>query len=127
MKVTTFAYIYQLVKFGDFMSYCSKDKCKNVLVSYTNTHHDVTEPVNHGMRWVKIQKLEYLENQTEFFYKIKKLLICEQGLVTVFEFIGNTSVNCNIGDLYMRNTFELVEKNSSKYFLSSNYICKINT
>ena len=30
--------------------------------SFTNTHHDVTDLVNMG--WLKIQKLEYLENGT---------------------------------------------------------------
>ena len=39
-------------------------------VSCTNTHHDVTDLVNHGM--VKKQKLEYLENRTQLFYEIKK-------------------------------------------------------
>ena len=39
-------------------------------VSFTNTHHDVTDLVNHGM--VKKQKLEYLENRTQLFYEIKK-------------------------------------------------------
>ena len=28
------------------------------------------------MEWLKIQKLEYLENETCFFYKIKKFLTC---------------------------------------------------
>ena len=28
------------------------------------------------MEWLKIQKLEYLENGTQFFYEIKKFLIC---------------------------------------------------
>ena len=28
------------------------------------------------MGWLKIEKLEYLENGTEIFYKIKKFLIC---------------------------------------------------
>ena len=32
------------------------------LVSCTNTHRDVTDLVN--MKWLKIQKLEYLENGT---------------------------------------------------------------
>ena len=32
------------------------------LVSYTNTHRDVTDLVNHGM--VKNTKFEYLENVT---------------------------------------------------------------
>ena len=31
-------------------------------VSYTYTHHDVTDLINHRM--VKIQKIEYLENGT---------------------------------------------------------------
>ena len=39
-------------------------------VSFTNTHHDVTDLVNHGM--IKKQKLEYLENRTQLFYEIKK-------------------------------------------------------
>ena len=38
----------------------------------TNTHYDVTDLVNHGM--VKVQKLEYLENGTYFFYETKKFL-----------------------------------------------------
>ena len=42
-------------------------------------------------------------------------------------FIGNTSVKCNISNLNVKNTFELVEKENSKYFLSSNYIRRINT
>ena len=32
------------------------------LISCTNTHRDITDLVNHGM--LKIQKLEYLENET---------------------------------------------------------------
>ena len=39
-------------------------------VSCTNTHHDVTDL----MGWLKIQKLEYLENRTQLFYEIKKIL-----------------------------------------------------
>ena len=35
----------------------------------TNTHRDV-------MRWLKIQKPEYLENGTSLFHKIKKFLTC---------------------------------------------------
>ena len=40
------------------------------LVSCANTHHDVTDLVIMG--WLKIQKLEYLENRTELFYELKK-------------------------------------------------------
>ena len=43
-------------------------------VSYTNTHYDVTDLINHGM--IKIQKLEYFENGTQLFYKLKKILTC---------------------------------------------------
>ena len=42
-------------------------------------------------------------------------------------FTGNTSVKCNISNLNAEKTFELVEKENSKYFLSSNYICRIHT
>ena len=41
-------------------------------VSGTNTHHNVTDLANHG--WLKIRKLEYLENETQLFYEIKKIL-----------------------------------------------------
>ena len=38
--------------------------------SCNNTHHDVTDLINHGI--VKnIRKLEYLENRTKLFYKTK--------------------------------------------------------
>ena len=45
----------------------------------------------------------------------------------MYVFIGNTSVNHNTSNLNARNTFELVGKENSKYFLSSNYIRRINT
>ena len=51
----------------------------------------------------------------------------KEGFVTDFEFIDNTSVNRNISNLNARNTFELVEKENSKYFLSSNYFRRIDT
>ena len=38
-----------------------------------------------------------------------------------------TSVNRNISNLKAKNTFELVEKENSKYFLSSNYIRRLNS
>ena len=43
-------------------------------VSYSNTHHDVTDLVITG--WIKIQKLEHLENETSLFYETKKILTC---------------------------------------------------
>ena len=45
----------------------------------------------------------------------------------MYVFMGNTSVNHNTSNLNARNTFELVKKRDSKYFLSSNYIHRINT
>ena len=53
--------IYQLAKFGEIMSFGSKDIFKNAVL-YTNTNHDVTDLVNMG--WLKIQNPEYLENGT---------------------------------------------------------------
>ena len=48
------------------------------LVSCTNTHHDVSDLVNHGM--TKNRKtLEYLEDGTYLFYEIKKFLTCVSG------------------------------------------------
>ena len=67
------AYIYHLVKFGDLMSCISKDIFKNVPGLYTNSHHGIPDLVNHGM--VKIQKIKYLENRSQHFYKII-LLTC---------------------------------------------------
>ena len=54
------------------MSCVSKDKpcgskdSKIHLVSCTDTHHDVTDLVNY-IGWLKIKKIEYLENGTELF------------------------------------------------------------
>ena len=56
------------------MSCSSKDILKMYPVVCTNTHHHITDLVNHG--WVKIQKVEYLENRTYFFCKLKKFLNC---------------------------------------------------
>ena len=58
---------------------------------------------------------------------LKRLEKGKQGFETGFEFIDNTFVNRIINNLNARNTFELVEKENSKYFLSSNYIRRINT
>ena len=49
LKITALACIYQLTKFGDLMSCDSKDIFKMHPVSCTNTRHDVTDLVNHGM------------------------------------------------------------------------------
>ena len=63
MKIITLAYIYQLAKFGDFMSCNAKDIFKNVpclVYKYSSWRH------RFGKSWdgLKIQKLEYLENET---------------------------------------------------------------
>ena len=68
------AYIYQLVKFADLWVVVQKIFSKTHPFSYTNTHHDVINLVNHGM--IKIQKLNYLENGTHYLYEIKKFLTC---------------------------------------------------
>ena len=61
--------MYQLVEFGDVMTCGSKDIFKNTpyLISCTNTHHSITDLLNHGM--VKIQIFEYLDNKHNFFTK----------------------------------------------------------
>ena len=41
-------------------------------VSWTNTHSDVRNLVNHGM--FENTKTEYLENETLLYYEIKKFL-----------------------------------------------------
>ena len=52
------------------MSYGSKGPFKVDPVSFTNTHHDVTDLLNH---W-----LEYLEYGTYFFFEIKKSSLVRQ-------------------------------------------------
>ena len=93
----------------------SKDIFKNAPISCTNTNHDVTDLVNHGM--VKIQKLDYLENET-IFLRNKKVphrwhilsshrFVVEVNLNplsanhtkwsnTVKQFVGNLPTNCLI-------------------------------
>ena len=43
-------------------------------VTYTNTHHDITDLVNHGM--VENTKTWISWKQLSFFYEIKKFLTC---------------------------------------------------
>ena len=44
----------------------------------------------------------------------------KQSFVAEFKFIDNTSVNRNVSKLNVRNTYEIVEKENSKYLFSSN-------
>ena len=60
-------------------------------------------------------------------YRLERLEKGKQGFQIGFEFIDNTSFNRNINNLNAKNTFELVEKKNSKYSLSLNCICTINT
>ena len=61
--------IYQLAKFGDFMSCSSKNIFKMYLVSCANTHRDVTDFLNHGMvknteTWISLERnIIFLRNQ----------------------------------------------------------------
>ena len=48
-KIIALAYIYQQTKFGDFMSCDSKDYSKMHVISYNDTHCDITDFINHGM------------------------------------------------------------------------------
>ena len=44
------------------------------------------------MGWLKIQKLEYLESGTEFFYEIKKFLTCASyDTLRVFRFVAEVT------------------------------------
>ena len=47
MKIITLVYIYQLTKFGDFMSCGLKYIFEMCPVSCNNTRRDVTDLVNH--------------------------------------------------------------------------------
>ena len=60
-------------------------------------------------------------------YSFFKDNIWGADIADMFEFIDSTSINRNISNLNARNTFELVGKDNSKYFLSSSYIRRINT
>ena len=45
------------------------------LISCTNAHRDITDLAKKIIKkYLKIQKHEYLENGTYFFYEIKKIL-----------------------------------------------------
>ena len=59
--------MYQLTK--RFKRYIQK-----YTISCTDTHHDVTDLVNHG--WLKNQELEYFENERQLFYEMKNSLTC---------------------------------------------------
>ena len=82
MKIINFGYIYQLTKFGDFMSCGSKDVFKNVPRLMYYTHRDVTDSVNHGIMfkntrtWTSwdpniIDKAEVTLNQAVFLFDQK--------------------------------------------------------
>ena len=81
MKIIAFAYIYQLAMFSDLTSCVSKDiqKCiqSHVLVPIT------TSQIWQITGWLKIQKLESLENGTYFFYEIKKFFTCASDDMTL--------------------------------------------
>ena len=47
LKIIDLVYIYQLAKFGDLTSCGSIDIFKNAPWLCTNTHHDVTDLINH--------------------------------------------------------------------------------
>ena len=49
LTIISLAYIYQLAKFGDFMSWGSKYVFKNVPCLMYDTHRDVRDSANHGM------------------------------------------------------------------------------
>ena len=72
LKIIALAYIYQLAKFGDFMSYGSKICSKMHPVSLTNTQHDVTDLLNHEM--VKHTKTCISGERNIAFLKNKKIL-----------------------------------------------------
>ena len=53
-----------------FKRYIQKSTLSHVLILM------VTSQIGWIVGWLKIQKLEYLENETQFFYEIKKFLLC---------------------------------------------------
>ena len=65
--------IYQLTKFGDFMSCGSKDIFRNAPCLMTNTHHDITDLVNHGI--VENTKTWISWEQNITFLQINLILI----------------------------------------------------
>ena len=62
-----------MAKFGDLVSCGSKDILKNALSCVLIL---MASQIWQTMGWLKIQKLEYLENGTYLFYEIKKFLTC---------------------------------------------------
>ena len=72
VKIIAHAYIYQLAEFGDLMSCGSKIYSKMHPVLCTNTHHDVTDLVNHVM--VKTTKSWISWELNVTFQQNKKML-----------------------------------------------------
>ena len=90
--------------------------------------------------YIKQNSFHTFKTTGDIFY-LKEDLACEssnlvyvvisgkgkQGFEIGFEFLYNTYINRNINILNARNTFERVDKENSKYFVSSNNIPRINT
>ena len=71
MKIIALAYIYQLAKFGDLWVVVQEIYSKRHLASCTNSHHDVTDLVNHGM--VKTTKTSISWKRNITFLQNKKI------------------------------------------------------
>ena len=74
-KIIVLVYNYLLTKFGDLMSCGSKDNSEMHPVSCFNTHHDVTELVNHRMVENTKTWISWEQNIT-FLWNKKILNLC---------------------------------------------------
>ena len=110
--------MYQLVKFGDLMSSGSEDIFKKP-VSCTNTHHEVTDLVNHGMvknteTWISRERnITLLQNE-------KNLNLCFRWqFLRSYRFVAELTFN------YYNSSFH--RTNRSQKIMRFSYIAVFRT
>ena len=119
----------RLPKFDDLISCGSKDiYLKMHPVSWADTHHDVTDLLNHRM--VKMQKVKHRENGTEFFNKKVFNLCLRWHILRSYWFVAEVTFEYNQGasDLYRPvvlssswQLFKLLLASASKFLILSEY------
>ena len=93
-KNIALAYIYQLTKFGGLMSCGSKDILKIHPVLCTNTHHDVTDLVNHE-RVENTKTWISRDRNITFPWNTKNVNLClKKHILRSYHFVAEVTFNC---------------------------------